>query len=112
MFDSSVRSAGDLAGVFECDGGTCYFYLYDVSGSPNQKIVDAIRILSGRPHFNESGVAVAWDANEGKVGLFIRGQLWALLDQWTGKNYGGGYQPGHLPEIPAEASRGFSPDDS
>jgi hypothetical protein len=44
MFDSSIRSAGDLAGVFEYDGETGYFYLYDSVGSSNQRVLGAKRI--------------------------------------------------------------------
>lgn len=37
IFESATRSAGDLAGVFEHDDDTGYFYLYDLSRGEGQK---------------------------------------------------------------------------
>jgi hypothetical protein len=39
IFVSSVRSTGDLAGVFEYDGETGYFYLYRAKGASGKKIM-------------------------------------------------------------------------
>jgi hypothetical protein len=44
IFDSSVRSDGDLAGVFEYDGQTGYFYLYEVGGNAYNKVVGAYAV--------------------------------------------------------------------
>src|SRR5438552_3008968 len=93
MFESAVRSAGDHAGVFEYDGETGYFYLYQTKGAQGQKVLDAIRVMIGTAHFDESDVVVRWDAAERAVGLFIRGNLWAAFDATTGTKYGGDYQP-------------------
>ena len=49
IFESSVRSAGDLAGVFEFDGDTSYFYLYRVDASEGNKVLDAIKVSVGEP---------------------------------------------------------------
>lgn len=106
MFASAARSAGDLAGVFEYDGDTAYFYLYQ-TGDPGNKVLDSIHILSGRPDFEESDIEVRWNAREQNVGLFIRGELWAVFNGDTQAKHGGDYRPGTHPELPAIARVGF-----
>jgi hypothetical protein len=105
LFDSSVRSTGDFAGVFEYDGDTGYFYLYETERGQGQKIHDAIHILSGEPDFGEMDVSIRWDSEERKVGLFIRNVLWAVFD--GSAKYGGSYQPGARPSLPSEVEEGF-----
>ena len=61
LFDSAVRSRGDLAGVFEYDGETAYFYLYDVTREQEHRIVDAIHVLSGESDLTAQDVEVRWD---------------------------------------------------
>jgi hypothetical protein len=70
IFDSSVRSRGDLAGVFEYDGETAYFYLYDQRLPKNRLVLDAIRITSRQPDLGKADVRVEWDSGENNVGLF------------------------------------------
>jgi len=53
MFDSAAQSGGNLAGVFEYDGDTGYFYLYRTKGEEGRKVVVAIWILNGTPDFSE-----------------------------------------------------------
>jgi hypothetical protein len=77
MLKTATRSLGDLAGVFEFDGETGYFYLYRTQGS-GSKIVDTIHIVSGRPRFEAADVVVKWNSSEEKVGLLIKGGLWAI----------------------------------
>jgi hypothetical protein len=107
MFDSQLRSAGDLAGVFEFDGDAAYFYLYEMAERQGQKILSAIRIVVGTPDFKQEDVAVCWDENEGRVGLLIRDKLWAAFDTITRAGYGGNYHPGRRAEIPAEIAASF-----
>ena len=107
MFYSAVRSAGDQVGVFEYDGDTGYFYLYDTRNEENRKIVAAIRVLVGTPDFEEQDVAICWDSTESKVGLFIHEQLWAVFDCRTGAEYGGDYHASSQPEIPMEITNSF-----
>ncbi len=107
MFGSAVRSAGDLAGVFEFDGEVGYFYLYDATCADAAKVVGAIRILAGKPDFSEKDIIIRWDSAEAKVALFVRGQLLAGFDGTTGAKYGGNYCPGAQPEIPAEITHAF-----
>lgn len=107
MFDSAIRSAGDRAGIFEYDGETAYFYLYETNGSHCQKVIAAIRVLSGTPDFEEGDVSIRWEDDESKVGLFIRGQLWAAFDAQTHGKYGGNYRLDAEADIPSEIGAAF-----
>ncbi len=105
IFESALRSAGDLAGVFEYDGETAYFYLYEASNG-KQRVLGAIHLLSGQPNFTEAEIAVRWDGDEEHVGLFIRGELWAVFDA-GGNKLGGSYLPGAETRIPAAIQSRF-----
>ena len=109
IFDSCVRTAGDRAGVFEYDGQTGYFYLYETAKHHGEKVVDSIHVLSGEPDFAETDVSVRWDCDEEKVGLFIRQTLWAVFDIARRAKYGGGYKAGAKPPLPSQATIGFGP---
>jgi hypothetical protein len=106
IFDSSVRSLGDLGGVFEYDGETAYFYLLDHQRAEGQTVVDAIHITSKQPDFGKDDVRVEWDTSETKVGLLIKRELWAAFEA-DGKKYGGNYQPGARPNIPDAVAESF-----
>ena len=80
IFDSCVRPAGDLAGVFEYDGETGYFYLYATDATGDARVLDAVHIVSGEADFEASDVVIEWDRGETRVGLTIRGQLRATFD--------------------------------
>jgi hypothetical protein len=97
LFDQAVRRAGDLAGVFEYDGETGYFYLYDTGN----KILDAIHILTGDSEMSAEDVEVRWDDNEFRVALFLRGTQWAVFNVSSGEKHGGNYRPDAKPQIPA-----------
>ena len=107
MFDSSVRTAGDKAGVFEYDGETAYFYLYDTRNENARKVTAAIPVLAGASDFEEKDIAIRWDSAERRVGLFIHGQLWAVFDDKTGMKYGGHYRAHVRPEMPVEIINAF-----
>jgi hypothetical protein len=107
MFESSVRSDGDLAGVFEYDDGVGYFYLYEVPGQATRKIIKSIRISSREPDYSDSEIAIRWDRQERVVGLFIRGKLWAVFDAETRQSYGGDYSPDKQAQVPLEIAAGF-----
>ena len=91
IFDSAVRTKGDLAGVFEYDeadgpqNATAYFYLYETAGP----VAGAIHIRSGAWSITEADITVKWDRGEQRVGLFIFGVLTAAFDAATGARYGG-----------------------
>jgi hypothetical protein len=107
MFDSEIQPAGDLAGVFEYDGDTGYFYLYQESGDSAKKVLAAIRVISVPPDFEEDDLAIRWSADENTVGLFIRGQLWAAFNSETRAEHGGSYQAGAEPKLPSEVIAAF-----
>lgn len=109
IFDSSVRSAGDLAGVFEYDGETGYFYLYQTEGGKDHKVLGSIRVLSGEPDFGDVDIAIRWDPANRRVGLFIRGVLWAAFDDCR-ERYGGNYRPGVPSPLGTEARAWFGDD--
>jgi hypothetical protein len=107
MFDSSLRSAGDLAGVFEYDGDTGYFYLYSPGAGSSPKVLGAIRIVSGEASFKLSDLVIRWNLDETRVGLFISGQLCAVFDVQTRVKYGGDYRKDVQPQISLEILRDF-----
>jgi hypothetical protein len=94
IFDSALRSHRDLAGVFEYDGETAYFYLYRTNNAESGEIIDAIHVFSGKPDFDENDITVSWDKREQLVGLFIHGQLWAAFSEPWPTKHGGNYVPG------------------
>ena len=102
VFDSAVRTKGDLAGVFEYEeedgpqNAAAYFYLYEPEGS----IIGAIHIRSGAWSISEADIAVKWDRNERRVGLFVFGTLTAAFDVETGVRYGGRHGVDFNAEIP------------
>lgn len=107
MFNSALRSVGDFAGVFEFDGDVAYFYLYDTTQPEQHKVLGAIHVLSGTPDFKEDEVAICWDRSETKVGLRIKGKLWAAFDADARKGYGGDYRAGGTAEIPPAIDASF-----
>jgi hypothetical protein len=109
IFDSAVRSAGDMAAIFEYDGDTGYFYLYETRQPQGHRIVAAIQVLVGEPDFDGKDISVRWDTSETKVGLFIRRQLWAAFDGQTQEGYGGDYRQNTQPRIPVEIIDAFQP---
>lgn len=109
MFDSVTRSAGDRAGVFEYDGDTGYFYLYETRNDQDKKVIAAIHVLTGNSDFTGNDIAIRWSMNQTTVGLFIRGQLWAAFDGGTEAKYGGNYRAGTQSEIPPKIVGVFNP---
>ena len=107
IFESAIRPRGDLAGVFEYDGETSYFYLYR-TGDRADEVVDSVHVASARPDFTSSDIDVRWTPNGEKVGLFIKGALWAVFDAERGTKHGGNYMTGRRPALEPGASDGFS----
>jgi hypothetical protein len=73
IFESAVRAAGDLAGVFEYDGETAYFYLYRTGDDP--KVLGAIHVWSGATHIVSEDIVVRWSEEMNTVQLFVRGHF-------------------------------------
>jgi hypothetical protein len=102
MWGSAVRTAGDLAGVFEFDGETGFFYLYEVQAQPGRKVVGAIHIVNGLPDFNQQDISIRWDKTESMVGFFIRSRIWAVFDASARSGFGGNYDLNRSPDISEE----------
>lgn len=99
-FESSSRSSGDLAAVFEHDGETGYFYLFAPLAPGGHKVLGALRITSGLVSLGDVAVEIRWDASERVVGLFLGAEIWAAFDSSTGASFAGDYAAGVRPELP------------
>ena len=88
MFDSAVRTAGDLAGVFEFDGETSYFYLYRPEAEEGKKVVDTIKVGVADTFYSQADIGVFWSSDESLVCLKVTGKLAAVFDCVDGKKYG------------------------
>jgi len=107
FFDSCIRSSGDLAGVFEFDGSTGYFYLHTTQENESTGVLDSIHVFTGKPDFEDKDISIRWDLEEQRVGLFISGTLWAVFDGRSRTKYGGAYMRGATPLIPADVQSEF-----
>lgn len=107
IFESAIRTAGDLAGVFEYDGDVGFFYLFDILNGAGKKVTGAIRVFSGGIDFGQEDVCVCWDRTESHVGLLIRGKLYAAFSADTGKKFGENFDPGAPAVIPSEVTELF-----
>ncbi len=68
---SSIRSAGDLGGVFEGDDETNYFYLYRIPPTGKPKILKAMQIEVHHKKFQTDAVEIIWSADENIMSLRI-----------------------------------------
>ena len=103
IFSETVRSSGDLAGVFEYDGETGYFYLCRLEDADDPKIIDSLPVVSGPIDFTENDVSILWDDTQTNVALFIRGTNWAVFDSVSNQKFGGNYKLGGGPAISLDA---------
>lgn len=106
MFKSSERLDGGQSGVFEYDGETGYFYLYDISKEDGKQIIGHLHVVSGSIEFSENDVKIVWDAPREVVGLFINECLWAAF-HLSGKKFGGNYSREKQSLIPIEVKSRF-----
>ena len=107
LFASAIREQGDLGGVFEHDGVTGFFYLFDTAAPAGHGIQGAIKVTSGAHNLRETELEVRWSASGESVGLFISGTLWAAFDARSRQGFGGGYRPDEKPCLPLEVAREF-----
>lgn len=105
IFESVIRSTGDIAGVFEFDGEAGYFYLYGINEADGKKVLDAISIASGIPDFEASDISIRWNVDEKLVSLRIKDDIWAVFDCESKRKYGGKYFPGTKPKLPPDVLR-------
>jgi hypothetical protein len=80
IFISNSRSSGDLAGVFEADEETAYFYLYAINRQAAPKILSALNITKFVIGMSEKSISINWDKKEGRCGVFIKDRLTAVYD--------------------------------
>ncbi|WP_222875952.1 DUF2251 domain-containing protein [Terrihabitans soli] len=85
---SSALPSGAGA-VFEYDGETGYFYLFDMHQPDGSQIVAHIHIVSAEPGFGQDDLEIVWSAEDRYVGLTIKGALYAAFDTTTQERFGG-----------------------
>lgn len=108
IFESAVRTAGDLAGIFDYDGEAGgYFYLFDLRQERGKQARAVICVNSSDADFPSSDISVRWNASQEIVGLYIGRKLWAAFDQ-HGRKYGGSYEALKMPSIPAAVIEKFA----
>ncbi len=84
IFLDSVRSAGDLAMVYEWDGRTGYCYLCQADPL---KIVSAVEVHRAMP--DEGALIISWTDDERYVGFWECDALLIVYDCTTRACYGG-----------------------
>jgi hypothetical protein len=89
IFESSVRSSGDMAGVFEFDGETSYFYLYRVDANQEGKVLNAVKVFMDAVDCKQSDVVIKWSSDEKLVFLQLTGQIHAAFDCDNFQSYSG-----------------------
>lgn len=109
IFESSIRTSGDLVAVFECDHDGGYFYLFDLTKEKGQQARAVIEVSDRGVSLLGSDISVRWNASEEFAGLCIRGDLWAAFDEHGGR-YGGSYGMAEAPSIPLQVTRQFKPE--
>jgi hypothetical protein len=99
-FDSSMRPSGDIAGVFEFDGETGYFYLYEMSSDGENKIKGALNIHIDNVTFAPSDVLINWSSDWNITYLKISNKVYAVFDCRSGIGYSGNISTGVEAVIP------------
>jgi hypothetical protein len=84
IFLDSVRSAGDLALIYEWDGRTGYCYL---CRAEPLKILAAVEVQHAKP--DEGELEILWTDDERYVGFWERDELRIVYDCATHACYGG-----------------------
>lgn len=85
VFVAEEREPGGLAGVFEYDGETAYFYIYDRARPSGKQIIAASHIKSGTWDLREEDVEIRWSSHGNEVHLFVRAEIRAAFDIRTGR---------------------------
>jgi hypothetical protein len=80
IFESSMRSFGDLIAVFESDRDGGYFYLFDITKDEGRQARGVVEIDT-LTDLRASDVSVCWSVTEEFVGLFLAGTLRAAFDR-------------------------------
>ncbi|MES1180065.1 MAG: hypothetical protein ABUL43_02600 [Hyphomicrobium sp.] len=106
IFESSVRSIGDLAGVFEYDGDNAYFFLFDLTKGKGRQASAVICVNSEKTDYCAADISIKWNRTEEIVGLYVHGTLAAAFDH-QGRRFGGDYGAQKAPTIPDQVIAQF-----
>jgi len=106
IYLSSVREAGDWAGVFDSDSEVSYFYSMNPQMPAGQQILGAIHIYTGKQLWKKKDVHICWNNDATAVGLVLFGQLWAVFDEDS--QYGGDFDSQCEASIPNAIKLTFS----
>lgn len=82
-FITAACEANGLAGVYEYDDGTAYFYLCRVGTSAHVKIIESLQIDPQVRELSNGDIVLAWDEAGIRVGLF------AVFNVETPAKFGG-----------------------
>jgi hypothetical protein len=103
---SSLSELG-VGAVFETEDGVGFFYLYDDRRKVGAKIVAALRVCDQGHGLSDVEIDLVWDSSDTKVGLEIRGELWAVFNTKTMKGFHTPYRRGKAPQLGKEVLKGF-----
>jgi hypothetical protein len=107
IFESAVRTSGDLAGIFEYDEEGGYFYLFDLTKNNGSQARGVIFVAPKNIDFQPLDVSVKWNEAQDIVGLYVHHDLWAAFDQ-QGRKYGGIDDTRKAPSVPAAIIEQFT----
>lgn len=88
-FITAVCEANGLAGVYEYDDGTAYFYLCSVGPSGHAAIIDNLQIDPRVRELSNGDIVLAWDDVGIRVGLFVKQVLCAVFNVDMHTKFGG-----------------------
>jgi hypothetical protein len=106
LYKSSLGPEG-VGAFFEVEDGVGWFYLYDDNRAKTQKIATALKVCSPGHGLKGKDIKLVWDKSGVKVGLQLRGSVWAVFDAKTRKSYCSHYTPHGKPSLPLGAVKGF-----
>ena len=106
IYKSSLGPEG-VGAFFEEEEGVGWFYLFDDRREETKKIVTALKICSRGHGLKGKDLKLVWDKTGIKVGLQIRGEVWAVFDTRTLKSHSSRYTPDGEPGLPPRAVKGF-----
>lgn len=98
IYKSVLHPSNGMGAVFEDDGETGYFYLWDENATDEMKIRGALRIYNSPKELAKEDVDVRLNSAGTKAGLFIHDVLWAVWDLQNATSTGGDYVPTGLPD--------------
>jgi hypothetical protein len=80
MYHSSIRSAGDLGGVFESDSETNYFYLCKIAPNGHPTILNSIQVNLNNRVIEGREIDIVWSLDETVLGLKVQERILCAFD--------------------------------